>query len=123
MKGEFRLKVMQHIRSKIEEMDCAVRNINGSMEHLHVLFLLSPEKTLADVIQMAKGESAHWINQQNILKTKFAWQVGYCGLSVSESMVKKIEDYIRRQEEHHRKMSFQEEYERFMEKTGISINR
>ncbi len=116
-------QLIEHIRSKIELMDCNVRIVNGSVDHFHALFLLCPEKTLADVVQTAKGESAHRINQENFLKVKFAWQVGYCGMSVSPSMVKKVEEYIHCQEEHHRKMTFHEECERFVGKVGLPAKR
>ena len=119
LKNPLKDQLIEHIRSKIELMDCNVRVINGSLDHLHALFLLCPEKTLANVMQTAKGESAHWINQGNFCKVKFAWQVGYCSLSVSPSMTGKVEEYIRYQEEHHRKLTFQEEYERFMGKMKI----
>ena len=121
LKDGFKAELIRHIHTKIEEMGCPLRIVNGPADHLHALFLLNIEKTLADVLQMAKGESAHWVNQQQFLKTKFAWQTGYGGFSVSPTMVKKVEVYIRRQEEHHRKMTFQEEYERFMIMMGFPI--
>jgi putative transposase len=119
LKNEFKMEMIRHIRQKIEEMECPVRIINGPSDHLHALFLLNAEKPPADVLQMAKGESAHWVNQQQFLRVKFAWQTGYCGFSVSPSVVNKVEAYIRRQEEHHRKMTFMEEYNRFIKDTGI----
>ena len=74
---------------------------------------------MANVMKMVKGESSHWVNQQDFLHKKFAWQTGYGGFSVSESLLEKVETYIKNQEEHHRKMTFQEEYERFMKRYGF----
>jgi uncharacterized protein with von Willebrand factor type A (vWA) domain len=67
-----------------------------------------------------KGESSHWINQQNLLKVKFAWQVGYGAFSVSESNVNDVEQYIRNQKEHHRMKTFTEEFDEFMKKHGLT---
>ncbi|MBL7075118.1 transposase [candidate division KSB1 bacterium] len=120
LKDPFRSKIIHHIQDKLEELDCGVRIINGTADHFHALFLLCNDKSLAEVMKMIKGESSHWINQQDIISRKFAWQVGYGGFSVSESMVKQVEDYIRKQEEHHRKMTFQEEYDRFLKQYGLS---
>jgi putative transposase len=119
LKGEFKAELILHIRQTIETMDCPVRIVNGPADHLHALFSLNPERPLADVLQMAKGESAHWVNQRQFLRVKFAWQTGYGGFSVSPSMIAKVEAYIRRQEEHHKKMTFQEEYERLIRMSGI----
>ncbi|MEM6524537.1 MAG: transposase [Bacteroidota bacterium] len=67
-------------------------------------------------MQPIKGESAFWINQQDLIKGKFAWQSEYFAVSISESQLNKVRNYISRQQEHHHKKSFQEEYEQFMKK-------
>lgn len=123
LKDNFSSHVYEHISDQLEELGCETRIISGTEDHLHILFLLSPEKTIAQVIKAIKGQSSHWINQQDFLNTKFAWQVGYAAFSVSESSVKKVENYILRQQEHHRKMTFQEEYERFISRYGLGGNR
>jgi REP element-mobilizing transposase RayT len=68
---------------------------------------------------LLKGESSYWINKNKLIKTKFEWQDEYFAVSVSESAVKKVRDYIKNQEEHHRKKSFQEEYNEFMRVYGF----
>jgi putative transposase len=123
LKDGFRGDVFRHMQERFASQGCPVRSLNGTADHVHALFLLNHEKSLADVVQMVKGETSHWINQQAFLNGKFAWQTGYCGLSVSPSMVKRVEDYIRGQERHHRKVPFAEEYERFMAMIESSGNR
>jgi putative transposase len=113
LKDGFRRDVFRHMEDRFTGQGCPVRVLNGTSDHVHALFLLNHEKSLADVVQMVKGETSHWINQRNFLNGQFAWQVGYCGLSVSSSMLRRVEEYIRGQEMHHRKVSFAEEYERF----------
>ena len=114
LKDDFREEIKKHINENFEEQDCKVQIVNGTTDHLHVLFRLPQDQSLAKVLKMVKGETSHWINQQNFLRIKFAWQLGYGGFSVSGSMVSKVTKYIRNQEEHHMKMTFREEYERFM---------
>ena len=70
-------------------------------------------------MKSVKGESSHWINQQEFIKTKFAWQVGYAVFSISESLLSKVEYYINHQNSHHRKMTFNEEYIIFLKKHGL----
>lgn len=123
LKDHLLSQVNTHINDRLIDLGCDVRIINGTEDHLHILFLLSPDKTIAQVIKAIKGESSHWINQQDLLNAKFAWQVGYGAFSVSESNVGKVENYIHRQEEHHRRMTFQEEYDRFIQKYGLGVNR
>ena len=123
LRSEFRSTVIEHIASKLTELNCKVRIVNGAADHIHGLFLLPPEENVAHIMKYIKGESSHWINQSDFLKVKFSWQVGYGAFSVSESNVKQVEAYIRNQAEHHRKRSFREEYERFVRYHFPDVNR
>ena len=67
-------------------------------------------------MQLIKGESSFWINKQQLTKQKFEWQDEYFAVSVSESMIEKVRDYIRNQEEHHKQIQFQQEYDEFISK-------
>lgn len=75
--------------------------------------------TIEQVIQLFKGSSSHWINQNHLVKGRFAWGRGYGAFSVSHSDVDRVANYIARQEEHHRKRTFGKEYEVFVEKYGL----
>jgi REP element-mobilizing transposase RayT len=81
---------------------------------VHALVSLGADQAISKVAQLLKGESSHWVNQQKITPTPFEWQDEYCALSVSESGVEAVRRYIERQEEHHRKKTFGEEYEEFV---------
>lgn len=112
IKDSFEKQLHEHIKKKLEdEFGCRVRIINGTENHIHILFMLSPKVKIEDLFKNIKGESSHWINQSNFIKDKFSWQIGYGAFSVSESMVKNVEKYIANQKEHHKKMSFSEEVE------------
>jgi putative transposase len=107
-------KIFHYIAEQLRAQGCPVRIINGMPDHIHCLFLLTPKKSIADVIKQIKGSSSHYINQNNIITEKFAWQTGYAAYSVSESGVEKVFAYIKNQKSHHRKNNFQNEYETFI---------
>ena len=122
LESKKRKKIIDHLKTKLEESECGVRIINGTEDHLHALFLLNPNKSIKDIMKNIKGECSHWINQNNFYKIKFSWQVGYGAFSVSESLMKKVEQYIKNQKEHHRKMSFQEEWELLLKNHNMIVS-
>ena len=70
-------------------------------------------------MQLIKGESSFWINKNELTKNKFQWQDEYFAVSVSESIIDKVRDYIKNQETHHAKKTFEEEYDEFILKFGF----
>lgn len=90
----------------------------GWSEHLHLLISLGSEQNIARVMMLIKGESAHWLNKQNIIRGKFYWQDDYFAISVSESQVAKVRAYIEGQEGHHRAVPFSRELETLRKITG-----
>jgi len=107
-------KLYQFISDQLRELGCPVRIINGMPDHIHCLFLLNPQKSIAEIIKQIKGSSSHYINQENIVPDKFAWQTGYASYSVSESVVDKVYQYIINQKNHHQKKTFQNEFDEFI---------
>jgi putative transposase len=88
-------------------------------DHTHALIDLPTSLSIEDVIKLFKGSSSHWINEQHLVKGRFAWGRGYGAFSVSHSDVGRVARYIANQEEHHRKRSFAEEYELFIKRYGL----
>jgi len=111
-----RYKIQNHIAENCKKKSILLRDINGYTEHLHCLISLGKEQTIAKVAQLIKGESAYWINKNDLISETFMWQDDYFAVSVSESNVEKVSDYIKNQEKHHRKKSFVEEIKEFNEK-------
>ena len=105
----FEKQVYDLIFDELKELNCPTRIINGMPDHVHTLFLLNPQKSLADVLKQVKGSVSHALNGSELLPGKFAWQTGYAAFSVSESQLQKVHDYIKNQKNHHRKMNFDEE--------------
>ena len=96
--------------------------MNCVNDHIHLLISLNSEQSISKVTQLIKGESSHWMNKNNLIPNKFEWQDEYIA-SVGHSQVNRVRDYIKNQEEHHRKKTFQEEYDEFIEKYGFEIVR
>lgn len=115
----FETEIYQFIYEQLRELGCTVRIINGMPDHIHCLFMLNPQKSIADVIKQIKGSSSHHVNQNNLTIDKFAWQTGYAAYSVSESVVEKVYHYINNQKQHHQKKTFQQEYEDFLKLYGL----
>ena len=76
-------KIYGFMSTQFIESNCPIRIINGMPDHVHCLFLLNPQKAVADIIKQVKGSTSHWINEQNLIKEKFSWQTGYAAYSVS----------------------------------------
>ncbi len=116
---ELRLKVWQHIKENASEKEIFMEFINGYNNHCHCLISLGSNQTIENVMKLIKGESAYWINKNNLTQQKFEWQDEYFAVSVSESMIDKVKNYIKNQEEHHKHKSFNEEYDEFIRKFGF----
>jgi REP element-mobilizing transposase RayT len=89
-------------------------------DHVHVLVDLPTNIAIEDMMQLFKGSSSHWINQNNLISGKFAWGRGYGVFSVSHSGVAEAARYIATQEEHHRIRAFVEELQLLVERYGLS---
>lgn len=88
-------------------------------DHVHALVDLPTSLSIEDMMQLFKGGSSHWINEQDLVAGKFGWGRGYGVFSVSESVVSQVCAYIANQEEHHRKRDFAEELKLFVERHGL----
>jgi putative transposase len=114
--------VYNKIEKELRDSGCFVRIVNGMPDHVHCLYTLNPEKSISDTIKQVKGSSSHWVNQQNIMPVKFAWQTGSAVYSVSESQVEKVYKYIKKQKEHHHTKTWQEEFDQFSRLHGFDPN-
>lgn len=114
-----RFKVWNHIRENAKEKGIFIDFINGYYDHAHCLVALGADQSIQKVMQLIKGESSFWINKHGLTKEKFEWQDEYYAASVSESKLKIVRNYIRNQEEHHSKKTFQNEFDEFLSQNGF----
>lgn len=88
---------------------CPSLAINGTADHVHVLFNLSRTKTVADIVERVKTKSSQWVKDKGPIYRHFHWQGGYYAFSIGQSQVEVVKKYIARQKVHHRKRTFQDE--------------
>jgi putative transposase len=117
---ELREKVFTHIKENAKKKDIWLDYIDGYSDHAHCSISLGKEQCISKVAQLIKGESSFWINQNKLTRNKFSWQDDYWAVSVSESNIESVRNYIRNQETHHKKKSFSEEIDGVMQKYGWS---
>jgi putative transposase len=84
--------------------------VGGIENHIHILILAKPKIAPSQIVQWLKGESSRWIHETFPELNKFSWQDGFGIFSVSKSNVPDVVDYIKNQREHHKKLSFEDEY-------------
>jgi len=111
--------LLNHIRDNAKEKKIFLDQINCVENHCHTMISLGASQTISKVALLIKGESSHWVNEEKLIPGKFEWQDEYIAVSVSESQVEKVKNYIKNQEEHHRIKSFKEEYDLFIKNYGF----
>ena len=114
-----RIKIFEHLKSSAEELNITINKMNIQPEHVHILLQLPSDKSIAQVAKNLKGECSNWINANDLIQGKFRWQRGYGAYSVSASQIVRVENYIKNQDEHHKRKSFQEEYQEWAKKYGV----
>ena len=117
---EVRGLICQHIQQNAFAKGFYVNEINGYLEHLHCLMPLKADWSIAKQMQMIKGEAANWVNKNGVLQCKLQWADEYFAASVSEDKFAIVRNYIRGQEEHHRRISSTEEYNHFLKTFGFN---
>ena len=100
-------------------LGCQSLTVGGVADHVHMMFQLGRTITIADAVGRIKSTSSAWVNQTRGLPTLFRWQAWYGAFSVSQSAVEAVREYIRRQAEHHRTVSFQDEYREWLRRYGM----
>lgn len=105
-----------------QRLHCQPVQIGGTSDHVHILCILSRNITIQDLAAKVKAESSKWMKQQVPPVPDFQWQTGYGAFSVNPKDNQAVIEYIKKQEEHHRIRTFQEEYLLFLKKYSISYD-
>lgn len=117
---ELKPKLLSHIKENSITKNIYISSLNCVEDHIHILLSLGNEQTISKVAQLIKGESSFWVNKNKLIQGKFEWQDEYIAVSISESILERVKEYIKNQEEHHKKKTFTEEYEIFIRKYGFN---
>ena len=119
---EIQTELHPYLVGVLNGIDCPSLQVGGVEDHVHLLFGLSRTRTVADVVETVKTASSKWIKIKGPEFSQFHWQAGYGAFSVSQSDADTVIAYIQNQVQHHRKMTFQEEYRRLLERYQIAYD-
>jgi REP element-mobilizing transposase RayT len=117
---EVRSTLFAYLASTLNAIDCPAVEVGGAADHVHLLFLLSKNWTLARAVEEVKKESSKWAKGK--VHPRFYWQGGYGAFSVSVSNEPQVIANVRNQEEHHREMTFQDEIRVLTKKHGTPLD-
>jgi REP-associated tyrosine transposase len=116
---DIRTELTSYIGGVLKNLDCQPIEIGGTKDHVHILCCLSKNLALSKLIEEIKTSSSKWVKAKESTLAQFHWQNGYGAFSVSQSHLNAVVRYIRQQEEHHRKVTFQEEFLEFLKKYRV----
>jgi REP element-mobilizing transposase RayT len=119
LQAELGLKVFSYMAGIIKRLKGQPLLINGSNDHVHLLFVLPPTLRLSDLMEKVKANSSKWVNEHRRSETPFASQTGYTAFSVSQSKVEQVRSYIANQEGHHQRWTYQQEVKALLKKHEI----
>jgi putative transposase len=116
LRENIRQELFSHIKQNATTKEIYMDCISGFSDHCHCLISLGKDQNISKIAQLIKGESSFWINKKKIFNYHFSWQDDYWAMSVSESGVDKVREYILNQEQHHKKKTLDDEIDEIMKK-------
>lgn len=119
---ELKQRLFPYMGGIFRELGATPMLINGPADHVHILAVLPAKLAPAEILNKVKANSSGWVHRTFPTLKEFAWQIGYAAFGVSPSQKKTVLDYIGEQEEHHRKVSFKEEFIAFLKKYEIDYD-
>ena len=117
----WRERLHAYLGGVVRNLDGVPEAVGGVADHVHLLVGLRATACLADVVRDVKAVSSRWVHEE-IGERDFAWQEGYGAFTVAPTQRGEVCHYISRQEEHHRKRTFQEEYVEFLKRSGLEYD-
>ena len=112
----------KYITGLVQNRKCKMLQINNVPDHVHMLVGLHPTYSVAKLIQEVKSVSSGFISDKKWVGNNFSWQAGYGGFSYSRSQIDNVINYIKNQQEHHKKITFREEYLDFLKKFEVDYD-
>ena len=122
MKKDDLFDIHSYISGILKNIECPPVVIGGTTNHVHILCVLNKNMALSKMAEEIKRSSSKWIKERGSYYQWFAWQEGYGAFSVSQSKVDVVTKYIQNQEEHHKKMTFQDELKMFLKEYNVEFN-
>lgn len=122
IRNEWKHELYKYITGIIEKQRHRLFKINGMPDHIHILVSMNPQQSPSDLMYYIKRSSTLWVNEKKLVPGKFCWQEGFGAFSYGKSQVADVVRYIDQQEEHHRKVTFMDEYKAFLKAFEIEYN-
>ena len=119
---EIEQELFKYLATACNTLDCPSHGIGGADDHIHIACSLSRTVTVSKLVQELKQDTSKWIKTKGERLADFSWQGGYGAFSIGQSQLADLRGYIATQREHHRRISFQDEYRRICEKYGVAID-
>jgi putative transposase len=114
-----RRPVWEYMGAILRNHGCTPIEIGGAADHVHVLVELAKDRAVPSTVRDLKSNSARWMRSELPGLGSFSWQEGYSAFSVSVGGLEQVKRYIARQEEHHRRASFEDEMLEFLRRHGV----
>jgi REP element-mobilizing transposase RayT len=111
-----------YITAVVQNAQHKMLAINNVSDHIHFFIGLNPTQSISDLMRIVKRDSSDWINKNKITKNKFLWQEGYGAFTHSKSQINNVVQYIRNQQEHHKRITFQDEYKKMLNDFGVEYD-
>ena len=119
---DYEVRLYDYLGGTIRKLGGISLELNGTEDHVHLLAKLRPDCALSEVLRDLKANATGWMHDVFPSLRNFSWQRGYGAFTVSQSNVEAVRQYIARQKEHHRKISFRDEFIQFLQENGIEYN-
>ena len=119
---QLKKELFSYLGGICKNLECNPLIVGGHKDHIHILCLLSRKIALMKLIEELKTHSSKWVKTKGQQYQKFYWQSGYGGFSIHSAQVDIVKKYILTQDEHHKKISFKDEYRTFLKEYDISYD-
>ncbi len=117
-----RKRVFEYMSGIISDMKHKSIIINGVSNHVHIFIGLHPTVSISDTVKEVKRGTSLFINNERLCLGNFAWQEGYGSFTYSRSQLNNVYNYILNQEQHHKKVTFKDEYIDFLRKFEVEYD-
>ena len=118
----FRLEMHRYLGGILNGLECPPIIVGGVEDHVHLLCVLSRTCAPADMVKEVKRSSSLWIKSRAADFSDFAWQSGYGVFSIGYSQIEEVRRYIEQQEQHHQKLTFQDEFRRLLKRYEVTFD-
>ncbi len=122
LNSDVRPRMHAYLATICRDVDADFVHVGGVADHIHIVTTLPRTLSQAQLIEQIKKTSSKWIKALDVRYRGFFWQRGYGAFSVSPSQLDSVVEYVDKQQGHHRRRTFQEEYRELLHKHGVDFD-